>query len=202
LLVIAQSGSAASRETEPMECGDVRRGSEIQRQTDAIRSHNGRFVAFATIVLRRSAADTEGDQCQAVYRMFVQERGSQTRQVKELAEVRSDIVGVTLVGFSPDGFTIAAEFWWAEGDYTAVRPVIYSLKNRTAAMRELDGNIIRQLPSCDYSQTFERITNSGDRQHISERNFAAISPRQQNHDDKITGQHGVTSRRRTASAQA
>ncbi|MGC4052737.1 MAG: hypothetical protein QM757_25690 [Paludibaculum sp.] len=161
-LATIHAGLGASRETDPIECAEIQPGSSVERKTDTVHSPDGKSLAFAVVTLTRGAEDSSGEKCRVGYRLLVQEGTATAKAVKAFDEVRSEIVGVTIVGYSQDGSNVAGDFWWAEGDYTAVRPVVYSFKTRKAAMRDLGDRITRRLPSCDYFESFERITNRGD----------------------------------------
>jgi hypothetical protein len=67
-----------------------------------------------------------------------------------------------MIGFSPDQSKVAADFWWAGGDYTGHRPVIYDVNTKRVQFGELGEQITGQLPSCDYFQNFTGVTNSGE----------------------------------------
>jgi hypothetical protein len=115
-----------------MECSEVEPGSRIERKTDAVRSPDGKSHAVVMVTSNRDAQDSSAEKCRVEYRLLVQEGRATAKTAKALDEVRPNIVGGTIIGFSPDGSNVAADFWWAEGDYTAVRPVVYSIKTHKA----------------------------------------------------------------------
>jgi hypothetical protein len=82
--------------------------------------------------------------------------------IKEFSDPESDGVGVDIVGASSDGNMIAADFWWAAGDYTGHRPVILKVKSNSVILLPLDDRILKQLPSCDYFEEFIGATNDGE----------------------------------------
>jgi len=162
LLVVPLVTFAQTRETDPEECSSVATGTSVRHRTNTVSNRTSTARAYAVVALQRDANDQDAKSCLVTYSLFVNQYSRGWRQVKQHIERRSDIVGVTLVGFSPDGTRVAADFWWADGDYTAVRPVIFNLVTSTVQMRELSEQITNRLPSCDYFQSFERITNSGE----------------------------------------
>jgi hypothetical protein len=162
LMIPTLAYSEPNRATEPLACSDIQQGGEVQRSTRTVRRTDGRAAAFATVTLNRDKDDTRAERCHVLYQFFVKRGTEPEREVKRLDEIRPNIVGATIIGFSPDESKIAADFWWGEGDYTAVRPVVHSIRTQKTHMRELGDQIIRQLPSCDYYESFERLTNPGE----------------------------------------
>jgi len=80
--------------------------------------------------------------------------------IKEFSDPENDGVGVDIIRASSDGNMIAADFWWAAGDYTGHRPVILDVKSNAVTLLPLDDRILKQLPSCDYFEEFIGVTNA------------------------------------------
>jgi hypothetical protein len=160
-LVFSLGASAKPTETRSEECADLAPGTSVHHRTLTVSSGDSKIQAYASVTLQRESADAKAKSCQVTYRFFVKQDSQAWRLVKRLVERNEVLVGATVVGFSPDNSKVAADFWWAAGDYTAVRPVIFDLSKGTVQMRELGMQIMSQLPRCDYFETFGTITDSG-----------------------------------------
>lgn len=156
--VIAQGENKFS--TPGIECDELKPGQSATQQT-AARS-DGNFTAYATVSLARPVTDKEGRHCQAKYSLFVADGSATSRAVKTFTGVTEFMVGAAIVGFSKDHTKLAADFWWAGGDYTGHRPVIYDVNRGTVRFAELNEEITGRLPSCDYFEEFVGVTNSGE----------------------------------------
>jgi hypothetical protein len=82
--------------------------------------------------------------------------------IKEFTDQEDNGVGVDIIGTSSDGNKIAADFWWAAGDATGHRPVIVDVKSNSVMLLPLEERILKQLPSCDYFEEFNGVTNAGE----------------------------------------
>ena len=148
--------------TKPIECFEVEQGKSAKKITDVLSTTESHLWAYGTLELQRDALDDLAKSCTARFSLFVSEDGKKYRLVKTYSEKTEFIVGVQLVGFSDNRSKLAADFWWAAGDHTGHRAVVYELGSKQIFFRELGIQIIRQLPSCDYSQVFVGVTNSGE----------------------------------------
>jgi len=72
-----------------------------------------------------------------------------------------EIAGIDLIGFSPDGSKLAADFWLAEGDGEEHRPVVYDSKTSKVRFLSLGDRIQRKITSCDQVEKFVGVTNQG-----------------------------------------
>jgi len=161
LLLCSQTFSQQdSRSTNAMECPDVKTGHiEIQKTAPII---VGGVRAYATVQLRRASDDTNGDSCMVTYKLFVAHGNGKYVPVKEYSEKAEGSVGAEMIGASKNEKVLAADFWWAEGDYTGHRPVIYDAEAKSAHSRALNNEIRKQLPSCDYFEEFIGVTDTGE----------------------------------------
>ena len=157
----ARPSRSSISSTDPIDCTVLRPNATTELRTLPIIDPASHTAAYATVTVTRSSGEAE-IKCAVTYRFFVQPDRRPAREVKRFDDSRSGILGVSVVGFSPNSAFVAADFWWAEGDYTAVRPVIHSLRTGATYMPDLADRITTQLPSCDYNQYFTRLTDSGE----------------------------------------
>jgi hypothetical protein len=155
-------GQRNPHSTAPLECSDVKAGQTVTRKTSPMTFRSAAVRAYATVQLSRANDDKEADSCTVVYKLFVAEGSKPFVSVKEYSERSDDIVGVKMVGASKSEMVIAADFWWAAGDYTGHRPVIYDVNSKSVVLRALKDEIRRQLPSCDYFEEFIGVTDTGE----------------------------------------
>ncbi len=151
-----------TKSTEPVECSEVPKGKAITRQTPRFSTDSGSIRAYVVVRLSRPEDDLDARSCTAMYSLFVSEQGKEFLLVKKHSQVEENLVGAQIIGVSKNQQMLAADFWWAAGDYTGHRPVVYNRKTKAVAFRELDDQITKQLPSCDYSENFVGITDGGD----------------------------------------
>jgi len=96
------------------------------------------------------------------YKLFVAHGNGKYVPVMEYSEKAEGSVGAEMIGASKNEKVLAADFWWAEGDYTGHRPVIYDAEAKSAHSRALNNEIRKQLPSCDYFEEFIGVTDTGE----------------------------------------
>lgn len=145
-----------------MECSDVKLGQAVTQKTAPIEVVSGKVRAYATVQLRRSPDDTNADSCTVIYKLFVAERDGKFAPVKDYSEKADGSVGAEMIGTSKNENMLAADFWWALGDYTGHRAVIYDVESKSVHFRTLNDEILKQLPSCDYFEEFVGVTNAGE----------------------------------------
>jgi hypothetical protein len=162
VLCSAALGQRNPHSTAPLECSDVDAGQIVTRKTALMTVRSGAVRAYAVVQLSRANDDEEADSCTVVYKLFVAEGSKPFVSVKEYSERADSSVGVGMVGASKSEMVIAADFWWAAGDYTGHRPVIYDLNSKSAVLRTLKDEILRRLPSCDYFEEFIGVTDNGE----------------------------------------
>ncbi|HEY6971645.1 MAG TPA: hypothetical protein VJA94_20710 [Candidatus Angelobacter sp.] len=97
-----------------------------------------------------------------MYKLFVAHPDGKFVLTKQYSEKADGSVGAEMIGASPNERMLAADFWWAEGDYTGHRPVIYNVETRSAQSRALHDEIRKQLPSCDYFEEFIGVSDAGE----------------------------------------
>ena len=161
-LVANAAGQRKARATEPMECDDLKAGQAVTRKTATIATPSGSIRAYATVRLSRPPDDTDGNSCEVVYKLFVAEGTGPFALAKEYSDSPDGLVGVEMVGVSKNETKLAADFWWAAGDYTGHRPVIYDAKTKSVHFRELNDEILNQLTSCDYFEDFAGVNDAGE----------------------------------------
>lgn len=155
---LAQSGPP----TKDVECSELSPGQNSLEKTDITSNSTSTVRAYATAEVKRGISDKKADSCSIAYKLLVAHGREPFTVVKTLSEHGEWTVGVQIIGFSPDQSKLAADFWWAGGDYTGHRPVIYDVNTKRVQFRELGEQITGQLPSCDYFQTFTAVTNAGE----------------------------------------
>jgi len=147
--------------SEPMECSVLKLGQEKYYKTNVTVSKDGKIHAYATIELKRDRNDVKAEKCMATYEFWVQLDKHDYQRIKVFHFETPWDVGVTMIGFSPDSTKISADFWWAGGDYMGHRPVVFDLNTKQLLFRELESQISKQLPSCDYFEEYVGVTNTG-----------------------------------------
>jgi|ERR1041385_3330588 hypothetical protein len=150
------------RSTPFVECSELKLGQSVQHKTKISSSESVRTRVYATVRISRSRNDTKGDACPVQYHLLVAKNNGAFVVVKTFATTTDSTIGAEIVGFSKDQSKLAADFWWAAGDYTGHRPVVYDIKTRRVQLAELGEQITSRLPSCDYSQAFEGVSDSGE----------------------------------------
>ena len=165
LLIVAVLFPAALFAQQPFstptaECVDTPAGTTAREQTDAKTAKDAQVMAAITI--SRPVDDKDARHCHVEYALLFREPGQPYRTVAAFQEDGQDAFGVDLVGFSPDKQKVAANFWYAAGDFTAVRPAIYDRSTKKSMVKELGEQITRQLPACDYTMEMTGITNAGE----------------------------------------
>jgi hypothetical protein len=161
--VLALAGSALAQQpysTPTTDCSEIGTGKTQTQQTEARSVERAR--AFATITASRPAGDTDARHCHVAYALLFSESGEPYKTVATFEEDGQEAFGVNLVGFSPDESKVAANFWYAAGDFDAVRSAIYDRATRKSVVKELGDQITSQLPPCDYTMEMTAITNSGE----------------------------------------
>jgi hypothetical protein len=151
-----------AKSTEPVECSEVSKGKAVTHQTPWFSTDSGSIRAYVVVQLSRPEDDLEGRSCTVMYSLFVSEQGKPFLLVKKHSQIEENLVGAQIVGISKNKQILAADFWWAAGDYTGHRPVVYDRNTKAVAFRELEDQITKQLPSCDYFQNFVGIDDRGD----------------------------------------
>lgn len=162
-VAVCLSGTAQQlpRSTKPIECDDLKAGQTVTKRTAVSSFPESALRVYATVTLRRPP-NGNADECTVTYKLFIAEGRDEFAEVKRYSEHADGSVGVQLIGTSKSGKFIAADFWWAAGDYTGHRPVIYETERKTAHLRELNDEIRKQLPSCDYFEEFVGVTDRGE----------------------------------------
>jgi hypothetical protein len=139
----------------------VKAGHTVTQKTALMSDSSGAVQAYATVQLHRPSDDTNADSCKVVYKLFVAQSDGKFAAVKNYSEKAEGTVGASMIALSKNEKMLAADFWWAEGDYTGHRPVIYDISANSARIRALDDQIRKQLPSCDYFEEFIGVTDEG-----------------------------------------
>jgi hypothetical protein len=113
---------------------------------------------------RNNEADVVANRCHVEYTLLVSYGKHPFSAVKRWGwhAEEGEIAGIDLVGFSPNGNWLAADFWTAEGDHTEHRPVIYDLAARKAAFRPLGSLIQERIYGCDQEEDFLGVTDAGE----------------------------------------
>jgi hypothetical protein len=117
--------------------------------------------AYASVENRPGKTSEEG--CQVTYRLMIAQPNQEFQSVKffQHQNEEGEMSGVTVLGSSPDHSKIAADFWWAEGDYDGIRPVIYDANSGVTRFRDLEDRLYKLMPTCDYFQEYLGVTNEG-----------------------------------------
>lgn len=150
------------RSSETLECSKAASGKPLSGKTERLTNSKKSNDAYATVELARDATDAAGRTCIATYTLYMSQYSQNYRVVKTFSVELRDMAGVDLIGFSDDDSKLAADFWWAAGDYKGHRPVVYDLKSKTARLTELSDQITSQLPACAYSEEFVGISDKGE----------------------------------------
>lgn len=159
LLATAARNTRLSVETD--ECGDQLSGVPVVLKSPVLSSESGRLRAVGQVSIQR---DTTARRCRADYTLLVSDGKRPFNVVKRFdwsSEV-GEIAGIDLVGFSPNGNWLAADFWTAEGDHTEHRPVIYDLATRKASFRSLGSVIQERIHGCDQEEDFLGVSDLGE----------------------------------------
>jgi hypothetical protein len=148
-----------SKDVPPIDCRELWASELAQQETPVITNRSGTVKAYAMIAVRRS--DDPKAMCSATSKLFLSRSGKPFTEIKSFSENTELMVGVEMVGFSQDERKLAADFWWAEGDYVGHRPVILDMESGNVLFGELGQQVINQLPSCDYNEDFVEVSNDG-----------------------------------------
>lgn len=146
------------------ECGEDTPTHQTVTKTAEFTDKVHGLRAYGELSFRRQNGSGSKNGCHVVYELFVALPGQPFEQVKELAwdtEV-GEIAGVDLIGVSPDGSKLAADFLLAEGDGEEHRAVVYDAATRQAIDRPLEDRIQKQIHGCDQNEDFIGVTNSGE----------------------------------------
>ena len=106
-----------------------------------------------------------GAHCRVVFELLVREQGEDSAQIAKSATLETEqgeIAGIDLIGLSPRGAMFAANFWTAEGDGIAHRPVVYDIRRRTALYLPLESRIQSRIHGCDQPEDFVGVTETGE----------------------------------------
>jgi len=163
MTVLALAGSAFAQQphsTPTAECNVIAAGTKQSQQTEPMSSGGAR--AYATITASRPADDKDARHCHVSYALLFSEAGQPYKTVATFEEDGRDAFGVELIGFSPDNSKVAANFWYAAGDYTDIRPALYDRTTNKSVVKELSDEIIGSLTDCNYTPTVAGITNAGE----------------------------------------
>jgi hypothetical protein len=119
--------------------------------------------AYGQVSYRHNKADLAEKHCHVLYALFVSRSGRHYTMVKELVlnSDQGEIAGIDIVGSSPDGNQLAADFWWAQGDAVGHGPVVYDLSSEKALYRPLETRIQDRIHGCDQNEDFIGVTNDG-----------------------------------------
>lgn len=160
--------TTAARDSKPSvatdECSGPLSGVPVVLKSPGLSSKSGRFRAVGRVSIQRDAADVAAKRCRADYTLLVSDGKRPFSAVKRLewSVEEGEIAGIDLIGFSPNGNTLAADFWTAKGDHAEHRPVIYDLAARKASFRSLGSLIQERIHGCDQEEDFLGVTDSGD----------------------------------------
>ena len=163
ILLMALATAAAAQQpysTPTAECAVITPGKTEKQQTEAMTSEKARL--YASITASRPADDRDARHCHVAYALWLSEGEQGYKAVASFEEDGQDAFGVELVGFSPDKSKVAANFWYAAGDFTAVRPAVYDRSTGKAAVKELGPEVIGRFVDCNYTPTFNGVTNAGE----------------------------------------
>ncbi len=118
---------------------------------------------YGVMRFRRNSEDAKGHRCHVVYELYIARKRSGFAPMRQLSwdTEEGEIAGIDLVGFSPDGSKLAADFWLAEGDGEEHRPVVYDSKTSRVRFLSLGDRIQRKIKSCDQVEKFVGVTNQG-----------------------------------------
>jgi hypothetical protein len=146
------------------ECGDtIKARASIAKSGIFIdKVHN--LSAYGVVSYRHYANEVKKNQCQVVYEFFVAVQSKPFVLAKRLSwdTEAGEIAGIDLIGVSPDGTKLAADFWVAEGDGEEHRPVVYDISTGQALDLPLQGKIQSQIHGCDQNEDFIGVTNPGE----------------------------------------
>jgi len=148
--------------TKVIACSQVPLGETAQYKTPVVSGGKYRIRVYASIQQSRDAKDAEGESCKADFTLFISREHGSFKAVKQYSEVNSYFVGAEIIGFSPNGTKVGADFFWEEGDVHGPRPVIYDIVSGNVRFGSVGTEIIDQLPSCDYFEQFVGITDAGE----------------------------------------
>lgn len=166
LLLIATCSASRSqsspRSTESLDCDDIKPGQTVSRKTAPIDFQSGAVRVYGSVQLGKAKGRAGIHGCAAVYKLFLSSNGKPFVLIKEFSSHEDDGVGVDIIGESSDRNMIAADFWWAGGDYTGHRPVIVDVKSNSVMFLPLGERILKQLPSCDYFEEYIGVTDAGE----------------------------------------
>ena len=151
-----------SQASESMDCSVIPAGQSVTRKTNVITFEPGSIRVYGSVKLSRLNRGSKPERCRADYKLFVSRKRKDFALIKQFSDDEGDFVGVDMVGYSQNMNLIAADFWWAAGDYTGHRPVVYNLTSKLVAFRALNDEISKQLPACDYFEEYVGVSDRGE----------------------------------------
>jgi hypothetical protein len=167
ILIFIAACSASLAQSSPLstaslDCDDIKPGQTESQKTAPVIFQSGTVRRYGSVRLSRAKGEAGKNGCAVVYKLFLSSNGKPFEMIKEFSDQDDVSFGVDIIGASNDGNMIAADFWWAAGDATVHRPVVVDVKSNSVSLLPLDDRIIKQLPSCDYSEEFIGVTNTGE----------------------------------------
>ena len=146
------------------ECGEDTPSTDAIAKSAEFTNKANDLKAYGELSFRHLPGSGGKTGCHVVYRLFVATNGKPFAQVKELEwdTEEGETAGVDLIGVSPNGSKLAADFWLAEGDGEEHRPVVYDSATRQAVDRPLEDKIQKQIHGCDQNEDFIGVTNAGE----------------------------------------
>jgi hypothetical protein len=150
--------------TDTGECGGEPSAAVTNSKTAVRTDRENGVRVYGVVQFRRNTEDAVAHRCHVKYELYVARKGAGFAQVRQLSWDTGDgeIAGIDLVGFSPDGSKLAADFWLAAGDGEEHRPVVYDSNTYKVRFRSLGDRIQRKINSCDQIERFVGVTNQGD----------------------------------------
>lgn len=166
LLSIPSSGFAQTTKfnIDAGECGERPVVTKTLVWTE--RQHETRM--FGRLESVSPKGNSQSGMCHIVYELVASRRGLPYSTVHRMEEdvdmLMGQSTGIDLIGFSPDGSKLAANYWLAQGDWVENRLVVYDLKSKSATFRSLEQNLYENVQrECDgsYWEDIESVTNKG-----------------------------------------
>ncbi len=169
VFVFSLTGRAQSKfSVDGGECGGPATAKASLAKTEIRKNEATGRRAYGVLEYRRSEEDVSAKRCSGVYRLMVDGGQGKFHEVKRLAwqTEEGEIAGIDLVGFSPDGTKLAADFWLAEGDWTEHRVQLSDLQKGESWFRSINDLIYKRSTGKlvdfeNYYETLHEVRNDG-----------------------------------------
>lgn len=160
MLCCAQTGEIG---IDTGECGGTPE-AKITKSKSALFSDGKSGVrVYGLVEYRYNLEDARKHTCHTVVHLFVSLRGKPFRDIKskEWDTEPGQIVGVGVIGLSPTGTMLAADFWLAEGDGVVHTPLVHEFATGISLLKELDTDAMKSK-GCDQVEDFIGVTDEGE----------------------------------------